>query len=215
MFRPLNALLMSMLLFGCTRGPGGKEPNKAEKRESPAVAVPSRLPKVKLETSMGNIIVELFPKNAPRTVENFLRYVDEDRYDGVIFHLVEPGVKIETGAYDSDMSLRPMLPPIPSESDNALQNWRGMLAMGRARSSPDGAKGHFFINLKDNPEFDSDRSEKRIGYTVFGKVVEGMDVADMIGEAATGKRGIHEKVPIEDVILISAQRIEEGKKDED
>lgn len=204
-----------MFLVGCTRGPGPREHRKVENRESPAVAIPAILPKVRLETSMGDIVVELFPRNAPLTVENFLRYVDEGRYDGVIFHLAEPGAKIETGAHNPDLSLRTMLPPIPSESDNALENGRGTVAMGRARSSPDGAKGHFFINLKHNTELDSDLSENRIGYTVFGRVVEGLDVADEIGEVATGKRGIHEHVPLEDVILRSARRIEERKKDED
>jgi peptidyl-prolyl cis-trans isomerase B (cyclophilin B) len=170
-------------------------------------------PQVKLETSMGDIVVELYPSKAPKTVDNFLGYVDAKHYDGVIFHRVIPNFMIQTGGFEPGMREKGSRGPIQNESDNGLKNDRGTLAMART-PNPHSASDQFFINLKYNDFLDRENAQDRWGYCVFGKVVTGMDVVDKIAQVRTGKRGGHDDVPIEDVFIKTARRIDEPKKEE-
>jgi peptidyl-prolyl cis-trans isomerase B (cyclophilin B) len=137
-------------------------------------------PRVKLETSMGDIVLELYPEKAPKTVANFLEYVKAGHYDGTIFHRVIPGFMIQGGGMTADMQEKPTRAPIPNEADNGLKNDRGTVAMART-PDPNSASSQFFINVKTN-DFLNHRSKTQEGwgYAVFGKVVDGMSVADKI-----------------------------------
>ncbi|MBX9679570.1 MAG: peptidyl-prolyl cis-trans isomerase [Gemmataceae bacterium] len=171
-------------------------------------------PQVKLETSMGDIVVELYPSRAPETVENFLGYVKDKHFDGVIFHRVIPDFMIQTGGFEPGMREKNSRQPIQNESENGLKNELGTLAMART-SNPHSASDQFFINLKDNGFLDRENAKDRWGYCVFGKVVSGMDVVNKIAQVRTGKRGGHDDVPTEDVLLKSARRLDEPKKDDE
>jgi len=160
-------------------------------------------PRVALETSEGKIVIELAPKEAPKTVDNFLAYVKAGHYDGTVFHRVIPTFMIQAGGFGSDMSERPTRPPIPLESKNGLKNARGTVAMAR-RSDPNSATAQFFINVVDNPSLDYPSFDGN-GYAVFGKVVEGMDVVDKIEDVPTGNRGQHKNVPLAPVTIKSAR----------
>jgi len=160
-------------------------------------------PRVALETSQGRIVIELAPKEAPKTVDNFLAYVKAGHYDGTVFHRVIPTFMIQAGGFGSDMSERPTRPPIPLESKNGLKNARGTVAMAR-RSDPNSATAQFFINVVDNTSLDYPSFDGN-GYAVFGKVVEGMDVVDKIKDVPTGSRGQHKNVPLAPVTIKSAR----------
>lgn len=153
---------------------------------APASSAPT-LPKVKIQTSLGNFTVELYPDKAPKTVANFLGYVRSDFYAGTVFHRVIDGFLVQGGIYDRDLQERHTRPPIPDEADNGLSNLRGTLAAARAPEVPDSATSQFFINLVDNPRLDfvSKQSGLTWGYAVFGKVIHGMDVVDKIGNLPT------------------------------
>ena len=155
--------------------------------------------KVRLATSMGDIVLELDKDKAPKTVDNFIQYVKAGQYDGTIFHRVISGFMIQGGGMKPDMSEKPTRPPIPLESRNGLSNVRGALAMART-SAPDSATAQFFINTVDNPFLDSSGG----GYAVFGKVVDGMDVVDKIRGVATANKGGHQNVPQEPVLIKKA-----------
>ena len=155
--------------------------------------------KVRLATSMGDIVLELDKDKAPKTVDNFIQYVKAGQYDGTIFHRVISGFMIQGGGMRPDMSEKPTRPPIPLESRNGLSNVRGALAMART-SAPDSATAQFFINTVDNPFLDSSGG----GYAVFGKVVDGMDVVDKIRGVATATKGGHQNVPQEPVLIKKA-----------
>jgi cyclophilin family peptidyl-prolyl cis-trans isomerase len=147
-------------------------------------------PRVALHTNMGDIVIELYPEKAPHTVENFLTYAKEGFYNGTVFHRVIDDLLIQGGGYTVDLQKKPAHPPIPSEANNGLSNQRGTVvaARGRARAS---ATSEFFINLVDNPRFDyiSEADDTTWGYTVFGKVVEGMNVVDKIRLVKTHPQG--------------------------
>jgi peptidyl-prolyl cis-trans isomerase A (cyclophilin A) len=160
-------------------------------------------PRVALETSQGRIVIELAPKEAPKTVDNFLAYVKAGHYDGTVFHRVIPTFMIQAGGFGPDMSERPTRPPIPLESKNGLKNARGTVAMAR-RSDPNSATAQFFINVVDNTSLDYPSFDGN-GYAVFGKVVEGMDVVDKIKDVPTGSRGQHKNVPLAPVTIKSAR----------
>lgn len=165
-------------------------------------------PEVLLETTSGEILVELYPDKAPKTVENFLKYVDEGFYDNTIFHRVIPGFMIQGGGMDAKMREKPTHESIPNEADNGLKNERGTIAMART-ADPHSASAQFFINLTDN-EFLNHREPTRDGwgYAVFGKVIDGMDVVDKIAKVKTGSQGIHDDVPLEMVLITKASRFE-------
>jgi peptidyl-prolyl cis-trans isomerase A (cyclophilin A) len=161
-------------------------------------------PVVIMETSAGNVTIELDPKNAPITVENFLKYVDEGYYDNLIFHRVIPGFMIQGGGFDDRMSEKgKQRGGIRNESSNGLSNKRGTLAMART-NNPDSATSQFFVNLIDN-DFLNGRPG-RPGYAVFGQVIEGMDNIDTIAKAQTTTKGPHEGVPVKPVYIKSIKR---------
>ncbi|HQY09692.1 MAG: peptidyl-prolyl cis-trans isomerase [Burkholderiales bacterium] len=159
--------------------------------------------KVKLATSMGDIVVELDAAKAPKTVANFVEYVKAGHYNGTVFHRVIPNFMIQGGGMDASMNEKPTRSPIALESRNGLSNVRGSIAMARTMI-PDSATAQFFINVKDNPFLDQPNSPDRHGYAVFGKVVTGMDVVDKIKAVPTGNRGGHQNVPAEPVTILKA-----------
>jgi peptidyl-prolyl cis-trans isomerase A (cyclophilin A) len=160
-------------------------------------------PRVALETTQGRIVIELAPKEAPKTVENFLAYVKAGHYDGTVFHRVIPTFMIQGGGFGPDMAERSTRPPIPIESKNGLKNARGTVAMAR-RGDPNSATAQFFINVVDNASLDYPSFDGH-GYAVFGKVVEGMDVVDKIKAVPTGNRGRYQDVPLTPVTIKSAR----------
>jgi peptidyl-prolyl cis-trans isomerase B (cyclophilin B) len=161
-------------------------------------------PIVELRTTKGTIVLELDRKKAPKTVENFLRYVEEGHYDGTIFHRVIPNFMIQGGGMTADMKEKPTHAPIPNEADNGLKNLRGTIAMART-SDPHSATAQFFINLKDNGFLDHTApTTQGWGYAVFGRVVEGMDVVDAIARVPTGTKGFHQDVPKEPIVIEKA-----------
>lgn len=147
-------------------------------------------PTVLIKTSMGDIIVELDRTHAPKTVDNFLRYVGEGHYDGTLVYRVVPGFVVQAGSYDTPTHARPVHDPIPLEAGNGLSNVRGTIAMAR-QSDPDSATAEFFINLADNTRLDRmpDDTDGTTGYAVFGHIVSGMDVADKIASVPLGPGG--------------------------
>ena len=163
-------------------------------------------PKVLLETSMGNIKLELFEKDAPLTVANFLAYVDEGHYDSTIFHRVIPGFMIQGGGFTPDMNQKATREPIKNEAKDAGSNTRGTIAMARTMIV-DSATCQFFINPVDNEFLNyKNSSPQGFGYCVFGHVIEGMDVVDKIEKVQTASRGGHQDVPVEPVIILKASR---------
>ncbi len=162
---------------------------------------------VKLNTNFGSITLELDAEKAPITVANFLQYVESGFYTNVVFHRVIPGFMIQGGGFDTDMKQKPTNPVIKNEADNGLKNDKYTIAMART-PSPDSASSQFFINGADNEflNFTSPTSQGW-GYCVFGKVVEGTEVIDKISQVKTGSRSGHQDVPVENVIIESAEVI--------
>ena len=159
-------------------------------------------PRVKLATSLGDIVVELNPAKAPKTVENFLKYVADKHYDGTIFHRVIDGFMIQGGGFTPDMVQKPMRPPIPLEAANGLKNDTYTIAMART-NVPDSATAQFFINVKDNAMLNAPQPDGH-GYAVFGKVVSGQEVVDKIKAVPTGNKGPFQNVPTTPVVITSA-----------
>ncbi|MCS7183540.1 MAG: peptidylprolyl isomerase [Thermoanaerobaculum sp.] len=163
-------------------------------------------PKVKLETSLGTIVVELYPDKAPQTVANFLQYVRSGFYNGTVFHRVVPDFVVQGGGFDTQLRKKPTNPPIPNEAGNGLSNRRGTVAMART-AEVDSATSQFFINLKDNTFLDHrDRTPRGFGYCVFGRVVEGMEVVDAIAALPTGPAGpFPAEVPQKPAVILKAE----------
>jgi cyclophilin family peptidyl-prolyl cis-trans isomerase len=159
--------------------------------------------KVKLETTMGDIVIELNEKAAPITVKNFLTYVEEGFYDGTIFHRVIPNFMIQGGGFTPDMAQKKTHPPIANEASNGLKNDRGTIAMART-NNPNSATSQFFINHKNNDPLNY-AGPNNPGYAVFGKVVEGMGVVDKIALVKTTQKGPHADVPVEPIVIKSAK----------
>jgi len=158
-----------------------------------------------METSLGPITIELADDQAPVTVANFLRYVEDHFYDGTVFHRVIPNFMIQGGGFEPGMKEKKAGEPIKNESANGLSNARGTLAMART-PEPDSATAQFFVNVKDNPFLDRAKAADRVGYCVFAKVIDGMDVVDKIKDVETGRRGGHDDVPRQDVVIQSVRR---------
>lgn len=163
-------------------------------------------PKVELQTSSGVIVIELYPEKAPKTVENFLRYVQDGFYRGTIFHRVIPGFMIQGGGFTADYQQKPVRDPVGNEADNGLHNEAGTIAMART-SNPHSATAQFFINVNDNAFLDHVAPTPRgWGYCVFGKVIKGMDVAQRIVAIPTGPGGpFPTDVPRQPVLIESAR----------
>jgi peptidyl-prolyl cis-trans isomerase A (cyclophilin A) len=156
-----------------------------------------------LSTSLGDITIELFDAEAPVTVENFLQYVDDGFFNDTIFHRVIPGFVLQGGGFTTDMQEKETRPPIKNEAGNGLKNKRGALSMARTQEI-NSATSQFFINLKDNTFLD--HGTRDFGYAVFAKVTDGMEIVDRIAAVATGNAGMHQDVPLEPVVILSAKR---------
>jgi cyclophilin family peptidyl-prolyl cis-trans isomerase len=173
-----------------------------------ATKVKGKNPVVRMTTSMGTIELELDAKHAPTTVENFLKYVKEGYYNGTIFHRVIRGFMIQGGGFEPSLQRKPTHDPIKNEADNGLKNATGTIAMART-SDPHSATSQFFINTVDNGFLDhKDKSGPGWGYTVFGKVIKGMDVVQKIETVPTTARGPYRDVPSKDVVIEKVELIE-------
>ncbi|MCR5256792.1 MAG: peptidyl-prolyl cis-trans isomerase [Desulfovibrio sp.] len=165
-------------------------------------------PNVLLDTTEGEILIELYPDKAPETVANFLKYVDEGFYKNTIFHRVIKGFMIQGGGLTLKMEEKPTNAPVKNEADNGLKNDRGTIAMARTMD-PHSATAQFFINLVDNEFLNyTAPTVQGWGYCVFGKVVDGMDVVDKIGKTKTGSRPPYDDVPLDSVLINEASRFE-------
>lgn len=158
---------------------------------------------VTLSTTLGDITIELFVDEAPKTVENFLQYVDDGHFDGTIFHRVIPGFMVQGGGFTDAMRQKATRDPIQNEADNGLKNTRGTLAMARTQAIHS-ATAQFFINLTDNAFLD--HGARDFGYAVFGRVTNGMEIVDRIAAEATGTKAGVQDVPIEPILITSAHR---------
>ncbi len=163
-------------------------------------------PQVLIRTSAGDIRVELFPKESPKTVANFLSYVDSGFYGGTIFHRVISNFMIQGGGFMPDMQEKTVGEPVENESRNHLHNERGTLAMARTED-PDSATAQFFINVRANLRLDFDYVTRKPGYTVFGRVVDGMDVVDGISLVLTQTTGGMDDVPRSPIVIESVERV--------
>ena len=187
------ALLMAVALTtGC---------NRKASEESKDMDIGPK--KVKLETSMGDIVIELNEEAAPITVKNFLQYVEEGFYDGTIFHRVIPNFMIQGGGFTAEMVRKETHAPIANEASNGLKNDRGTITMART-NNPDSATAQFFINHKNNNSLNY-AENRNPGYTVFGKVIEGMETVDKIAAVKTATRMGMGDVPVEPVVIKSAK----------
>jgi peptidyl-prolyl cis-trans isomerase B (cyclophilin B) len=189
-----TSVLFLALAFGIVGTAAAQAPPKAD----------SNHPRVALDTSKGRIVLELDAEKAPKTVANFLQYVKAGHYDGVIFHRVIDGFMIQTGGFTADMTQKPTKPPVQNEADNGLRNDRGTIAMART-GDPHSASAQFFVNTVNNDSLNHrGKTQQGWGYTVFGKVVEGMDVVDQITKVRTGTKSGHQNVPVEPVTIKKA-----------
>lgn len=188
--------------------------------QSSAVALPDQVPdqpaavagpRVLLETSMGRIVVELYPEKSPRTVANFLSYVRDGHYNGTVFHRVISDLLVQGGGYTPDLEVKPERAGIPNEANNGLSNLRGTISAARRPGDKDSARAQFFINTVDNRQFDfrNDSTPALTGYCVFGRVVEGMDVIDKIRLVPTAARApLPGDVPVNPVVVERAAVLE-------
>ena len=167
-------------------------------------------PTIEMQTSMGKIVIDLDSEKAPRSVQNFLQYVNEGFYNGTVFHRVIPDFMIQGGGFTVDMEQKPTPRKVENEARNGLKNDRGTLAMART-ADPNSASSQFFINHRDNASLNYP-SPDGAGYAVFGKVTQGMDVVDRIARVATGNRSMHQNVPLEPVIIQSVKIIPDKKQ---
>ena len=175
-----------------------------------ATAAYAANPKVELKTSMGAVVLELYPDNAPKTVENFLQYVKDGHYDGTIFHRVIPGFMIQGGGFSTNMQEKKTRPAIRNEAGNGLRNAIGTVAMART-ADPHSATAQFFINVSENDFLDfKSADDKGYGYTVFARVTAGMDVVAKIVQVPTATVGPHQNVPRQPVIIERARLLPEA-----
>ncbi|MDP2325845.1 MAG: peptidylprolyl isomerase [Gammaproteobacteria bacterium] len=159
-------------------------------------------PRVKFATSQGEFVVEVYPDKAPKTVANFLQYVNDKHYDGTIFHRVIPNFMVQGGGFTPEMQQKTARPAIPLEASNGLKNDIGTIAMART-GDPNSATTQFFVNVRDNPMLNAPSPDGH-GYAVFGKVVSGMDVINKIKAVPTGTKGPYGDVPLTPVVITSA-----------
>lgn len=165
-------------------------------------------PEVRLQTSMGTMLIELYADKAPKTVKNFLDYVDEGFYDGTIFHRVIDNFMIQGGGFEPGMRQKQTHDPVNNEADNGLRNEPYTLAMART-PDPHSATAQFFINVADNDFLNfTAPTSNGWGYAVFGRVTEGTEVVDAIRRVATGNKGMHQDVPVDDVVIESIKPVE-------
>jgi cyclophilin family peptidyl-prolyl cis-trans isomerase len=202
-----------VLMFGCKKNESViiEEQSKQEvvSQEPKEIDVGPKM--VELDTSLGEIVIELNEEAAPVTVKNFLQYVEDGFFDGTIFHRVIPSFMIQGGGFTANMQRKATQPAIANEAANGLKNDKGTVAMART-NDPDSATSQFFINHKDN-EFLNCTGPGNPGYAVFGKVVQGMDVVDKIAAVKTTRTGPYSDVPAEPVVIKSAKLVSSSKSD--
>lgn len=185
----MRILMLSVLLFFTTL----------------SFATDNKMTKVKLTTSLGDIVIQLDSEKAPNSAKNFVTYVNEGFYNGTIFHRVIPGFMAQGGGFDTSLKQKSGHDPIQNEADNGLKNTRGTLAMART-NDPHSASSQFFINYKDNSFLNhTGKNASGWGYAVFGEVIEGMDVVDKMAAVPTGNRGGHQDVPKTDIVIEKAE----------
>ena len=168
-------------------------------------------PVVAVETNHGTFKIELFEDKAPGTVKNFLKYVEDKHYDGTIFHRVISDFMIQGGGFEPGMKEKKTREAIKNESSNGLSNLKGTIAMART-GEPDSATAQWYVNVKDNTFLDKAKARDGVGYCVFGRVIEGMDVVDKIKGVDTGNAKGFENVPTKDVVIKSVKVVKEEKK---
>jgi peptidyl-prolyl cis-trans isomerase B (cyclophilin B) len=208
-FQQRNTLLtvaVALLVAACAGGgneSGGEEMSAQPPPLPPDVGNPT--PRVVLQTNLGTIVMELDRENAPNTVDNIIEHVENGFYDGLAFHRVIPNFMIQTGSFTAEFRERQSpRPPLRNEANNGLKNVRGSVAMART-TDPHSATAGFYINLVDNPNLDfTSETPRGWGYTVFGRVIEGMDVVDAIAQIQTGTQGNFSDVPLRPVIIEKA-----------
>lgn len=167
-------------------------------------------PSVEMQTSMGRIVIELDSEKAPKSVQNFVQYVNEGFYNGTVFHRVIPGFMIQGGGFTVDLEQKTASRKVENEGKNGLRNDRGTIAMART-ADPHSASSQFFINHRDNAALNYPGADGW-GYAVFGRVTQGMDVVDRIAKVATGNRSMHQNVPLEPVVIQTVRIIPEKGK---
>ncbi len=169
-------------------------------------------PKVELKTTLGTIVIELYPENAPKTVENFVQYVKDGFYDGTIFHRVIPGFMAQGGGFTPNLQQKPTRAAIRNEAGNGLRNATGTVAMART-ADPHSATAQFFINVAENDFLDfKSADDKGYGYTVFGRVAVGMDVVQKMIQAPTASAGPHQNVPRQPIVIERARLLDAAAK---
>lgn len=167
-------------------------------------------PKVELKTTLGAVVIELYPENAPKTVENFLQYVKDGFYDGTVFHRVIPGFMVQGGGFTPNLQQKPVRPVIRNEAGNGLRNAMGTLAMART-ADPHSATAQFFINVSENDFLDfKSPDDQGYGYTVFARVTSGMDVVQKMLQIPTATVGPHQNVPRQPIVIERARRLAEA-----
>jgi peptidyl-prolyl cis-trans isomerase A (cyclophilin A) len=186
--RALHALVSSVLLASCLMASGA--------------AYAQAVTQVRFQTTLGPFVVELYPGKTPKTVQNFVQYVQDKHFDGTIFHRVIGDFMVQGGGFTPDMAQKPTRTPIPLEIDRSLKNERGMLAMART-GNPNSATAQFFINVVDNPMLNAPQPDG-YGYAVFGKVVSGMETIDAIRSVATRNQNGFQNVPATPIIINTA-----------
>ena len=166
-------------------------------------------PKVELKTTLGTIVFELYPENAPKTVENFVQYVKDGFYDGTIFHRVIPNFMAQGGGFTANLQQKPVRPAIRNEAGNGLRNATGTVAMART-ADPHSATAQFFINVAENDFLDfKSADDKGYGYTVFARVTSGMDVVQKMLQVPTATVGPHQNVPRQPIVIERARLLED------
>jgi peptidyl-prolyl cis-trans isomerase A (cyclophilin A)/peptidyl-prolyl cis-trans isomerase B (cyclophilin B) len=181
------------------------DPVKGATPAATTASAPAASPQVQVVTSMGSFTIELNAERSPLTVAHFLKYVDQGQYTGTIFHRVIPNFVIQGGGFDINYKAKPAPFKVVNESGNGLTNQRGTVGMARSQE-PHGSDCQFYINLFDNEALDPNKT--RWGYAVFGKVVQGMDVVDRIGNVPTGARGnFKEDAPLQPVVIERIERV--------
>ncbi len=198
-------LALGLLTITTLQAAVAAEPPAADKPKPTGSAPATQPPQVRVITSMGTFVIELNPERAPLTVEHFLKYVDQGFYSGTIFHRVIPGFVIQGGGFGSDFKLKAGATKIVNESGNGLVNSRGTVGLARPQEPHDGDV-QFYVNLADNSALDPNPA--RWGYAVFGRVVQGMDVVDHIGNVATGAKGpFKEDAPLNSILIERIERV--------
>jgi peptidyl-prolyl cis-trans isomerase B (cyclophilin B) len=205
--KKLLSLLLLLLVSACN---AGDEKNGVE---FPAASASQ--PRVLMQTSMGELVLELYPQKAPKSVANFLQYVDDGFYDGTIFHRVIDGFMIQGGGFTPELEKKQTRAPILNEADNRLRNTIGTVAMARTMD-PHSATSQFFINVGMNSDLDfREKTPRGWGYAVFGRVIKGMEVVKAIKSVQTTSKGAYRDVPVENIIIHKASRLSERQANDE